>query len=522
MKLIKLIPLCAIALAATSTQALAENTFRWTSQGDALTLDPHSQNEGPTLATNGMMYESLVTRDTDLALQPELAVSWESMDGNIWRFTLRQGVKFQGGEDFTAEDVAFSIDRAKHEKSDFKEQVGSIIEVIVVDDHTIDFVTEEIDPILPNKLTSFYIMDKGWSEANNVVTPQDFAGSEETFAVRNTNGTGPFKLVSRAPDELTVMEKNPDWWGDGQFPTNIDRIEYRPIGNAATRVAALLSDEVDFILDPPLQDLKRIDAADGLKTNTVPQIRTIFFGMDQTIEELRTSNIKGANPFADVRVREAMNLAIDRKAIQRVVMEGLSFPAGMLTSPGVLGNTPEQDAEIPLDVEKAKSLLTDAGYPDGFSVQLDCPNNRYINDEKICQAAVSMFSKIGVDVSLDAIPKAQHFPKIQNRTSDFYMLGWGVPTLDSHYVFSYLIDVEGSWNAAGYNNEKVNSLISAMTSETDLAKREQMIDDTWTQVRADMPYIPIHHQVIAWGMSDKVDTPMSADDALRPRFITMK
>jgi len=522
MTLKKIIPLCAIALAASSTQALAENTFRWTSQGDALTLDPHSQNEGPTVATAGMIYESLVTRDTDLVLQPELAQSWEPMDGNIWRFTLREGVKFQGGEDFTAEDVAFSIARAKHEKSDFKEQVGSITEVIVVDDFTIDLVTEEIDPILPNKLTSFYIMDKGWSEANNVATPQDFAGKEETFAVRNTNGTGPFKLVSRAPDELTVMEKNTDWWAAGQFPTNIDRIEYRPIANAATRVAALLSDEVDFILDPPLQDLKRIEAADGLKTSTVPQIRTIFFGMDQGIDELRTSNIKGENPFADVRVREAMNLAIDRKAIQRVVMEGLSFPAGMVTSPGVLGNTPEQDAEIPLDVDKAKSLLADAGYPDGFSVQLDCPNNRYINDEKICQAAVSMLSKIGVDVSLDAIPKAQHFPKIQNRTTDFYMLGWGVPTLDSHYVFSYLLDAEGSWNAADYNNESVNSLIKAMASETDLAKREQMIDEAWTQVRKDMPYIPIHHQVIAWGMSDNVDTAMSADDALRPRFITMK
>ena len=217
-----------------------------------------------------------------------------------------------------------------------------------------------------------------------------------------------------------------------------------------------------------------------------------------------------------------MNLAIDRKAIQRVVMEGLSFPAGMITSPGVLGHTAEQDAEIPLDLAKAKALMEEAGYADGFSVQLDCPNNRYINDEKICQAAVSMLSKIGVDISLDAIPKAQHFPKIQNRTSDFYMLGWGVPTLDSHYVFSYLLEAEGSWNAIGYSNDYVNSITAEIATETDLAKREEMSGKAWTQVRADMPYIPIHHQVIAWGMADNVDTPMSADDALRPRFITMK
>lgn len=510
-----------IALALASGQAMSENVLRWTSQGDALTLDPHSQNESPTIAMNGMMYESLVTRDSEMTLLPELAESWES-SGNVWTFKLRKGVKYHGGEDFTAEDVVFSFERARSEASDYKEQIKSVLEVNVVDDHTIELVTDGPNPILPNQLTSLYIMDKGWAEENNVSLPQDFAAGEETFAVRNANGTGPFKLISRAPDELTEMEANKDWWGAGEFPGNVDRLEYRPISNAATRVAALLSDEVDFVLDPPLQDLKRIEGADGLKTTTVPQVRTIFFGMDAGVEELRSSNIKGKNPFADVKVREAMNLAIDRKAIQRVVMEGLSFPAGMITSPGVLGNTADQDAEIPFDLEKAKSLMAEAGYPDGFSVQLDCPNNRYNNDEKICQAAVAMLARVGVEVKLEAIPKSQHFPKIQNRVSDFYMLGWGVPTLDSHYVFSYLLDVEGSWNAVGYNNAKVNEVTKAIASEIDLDKRTMMIDEAWSEVRKDMPYIPIHHQVIAWGMSEKVDAPIAADDAFRPRYAVMK
>jgi peptide/nickel transport system substrate-binding protein len=517
----KIVLAAAISAALFSGQALSENVLRWTSQGDALTLDPHSQNEAPTVAMNGMMYESLVTRDPDMNLVPELAESW-SADGDVWTMNLRKGVKFHGGEDFTAEDVAFSFERAKHEASDFKEQVKSVLEVKIIDDHTVELVTDGVNPILPNQLTSFFIMDKGWATDNNVVNPQDFANNEETFAIRNTNGTGPFKLVSRAPDELTVLEANPDWWGKGQFPGNIDKMEYRPIGNAATRVASLLSNEVDFLLDPPLQDLKRIEGADGLKTVTVPQVRTIFFGMDQGAAELRTSDVKGKNPFADIRVREAMNLAMDRKAIQRVVMEGLSFPAGMITSPGVLGNTPEQDAEIPLDVDKAKQLMADAGYADGFSVQLDCPNNRYNNDEKICQAAVAMLARIGVKVNLDAIPKAQHFPKIQNRTSDFYMLGWGVPTLDSHYVFSYLLEDGGSWNAVNYNNARVNEITKLIASETDVEARTKLIDEAWAQVRADMPYIPIHHQVIAWAMSDKVNAPIGSDNALRPRFIEMQ
>ncbi|MDE4172538.1 ABC transporter substrate-binding protein [Phaeobacter sp. PT47_59] len=515
----KMFTVSLLAMAAASP-ALAENVLRWTSQGDALTMDPHSQNEGPTIAMNGQIYESLVTRDAAMNLQPELAESWEAgADG--WTFKLRQGVKFHDGADFTAEDVVFSFERAKHEASDYKEQAKNVTAVEVIDDYTVKLTTDGPNPILPNQLTSIYMMDKGWAEANNVTAPQDFKAKEETYAVRNANGTGPFTLVSRAPDELTVLARNGDWWGEGLFPGNIDKIEYRPIANAATRVAALLSGEVDFVLDPPLQDLKRIEAADGLGVSTVAQIRSIFFGMDQGVDQLRSSNVEG-NPFKDKRVREAFNLAIDKAAIQRVVMEGLSFPTGMITPPGVLGNTPDNDASYGFDPEKAKSLLAEAGYPDGFSIQLDCPNNRYNNDEKICQAAVAMLAKVGVKVNLDAIPKAQHFPKIQKRESDFYMLGWGVPTLDSHYVFSYLLDGKGSWNATGYNNARVNEITSAITTEIDIDKRTALIGEAWDLVKADIPYVPIHHQVLAWGISDKVEIPISADDAFRPRFAVMK
>jgi peptide/nickel transport system substrate-binding protein len=396
------------------------------------------------------------------------------------------------------------------------------VSVEVIDDHTVKLLTDGPNPILPNQLSDLFIMDSGWAKANNVENPQDFAGKEETFAVRNANGTGPFVLGSRAPDEMTVLTRNANWWGNDMFPGNVDKIEYRPISNAATRVAALLSGEVDFVLDAPLQDLKRIEAADGLQVKTVAQIRSIFFGMDQGVDELRSSNIKGKNPFKDARVREAFNLAIDKKAIQRVVMEGLSFPTAMITPPGVLGNTPELDKSYGFDLDRAKSLMADAGYGDGFEIQLDCPNNRYNNDEKICQAAVAMLAKIGVKVKLDAIPKAQHFPKIQKRVTDFYMLGWGVSTLDSHYVFSYLIESKGSWNGTGYSNARVDEITKLIASETDIPKRTALIDEAWTIVKSEMPYVPIHHQVLAWGMSDKIDIPISSDDRLRPRFVVMK
>ncbi|MEM7253366.1 MAG: ABC transporter substrate-binding protein [Pseudomonadota bacterium] len=504
------------SIAAVVVPAHAENVLRWTSQGDALTLDPHGQNEGPTGTMNQQIYEPLVRRDPKMVLEGALAESWQPLGQSGWEFKLRKGVKFHDGADFTAEDVAFSIGRAQMEDSDFKEQVKSIKEVKVVDDHTVHFMTDGPNPILPNEITNVFMMDKGWAEKHNVTKPQDFEGKEETYAVRNTNGTGPFVLEKRLPDEHTVLAKNPNWWGLGANPHNIDRIDYRPVKNAATRVASLLSGEVDFVLDPPLQDLKRIEAQDDLKVTTVNQIRTIFFGMDQGVSELRSSDVKGKNPFADVRVRKAMYQSLDVEAIKRIVMEGLSFPAGIITSPGVHGFSDALDKRHPHDVTAAKALLAEAGYPNGFSVQLDCPNNRYNNDEKICQAAVAMLAKIGIKVKLDAIPKSQHFPKIKNRVSDFYMLGWGVPTLDSHYVFSYLFHSNGSWNGTGYTNAMVDELTDNVQVETDLTKRTAMIDKAWNQVKDDVVYLPIHHQVIAWGMADKLNLPIVPNDS--PNF----
>jgi len=522
MKLTNLTAAVLLVAGATTGLAHAETVLRWTSQGDALTLDPQGQNEGPTSTMNSQIYEPLVRRDPNMVLEAALAESWGPKGSNVWEFKLRKGVKFHDGADFDAEDVVFTIGCAQHKNSDFQEQVKSITDIKVIDSHTVHFITDGPNPILPNEITNVYMMDKGWSEKHDVTAPQDFEGGEENYAVRNTNGTGPFILEKRLPDEETVLVKNNDWWGLSSHPHNIDKIVYRPIKNAATRVAALLSGEYDFVLDPPLQDLKRIDAQAGLKVVTVNQIRTIFFGMDQGVAELRTSDVKGKNPFKDKRVREAFYRSLDVDAIQRVVMEGLSFPAGIITSPGVHGFTQELDQRRSFDVGAAKKLLADAGYPDGFTVQLDCPNNRYNNDEKICQAAVAMLAKAGVNVKLDAIPKSQHFPKIKNRVSDFYMLGWGVPTLDSHYVFSYLFASDGSWNGTGYNNPKVDELTQAFAVETDLAKRDQQIAEAWSIVKDDIVYLPIHHQVIAWGMSDKLTMPIVPNDTPQFRWAVMK
>ncbi len=518
----RVLAVAATCLSVTTMSAAAENVLRWAAQGDALTMDPMSASEAPTIAASRKIYDSLVYPDKDVKFVAGLATSWEPIGPTTWEFNLRQGVKFHDGSDFTAEDVKFSIERAKSETSDYQGYIESVTGVTIVDPMTVHIETSGPNPILPNQLATIFIMSKAWSEANDVTQPQDRSAGEETFAVRNAMGTGPYKLALREPGIRTVLEKNPDWWGAGEYPHELDRIEFTPISNPATRVAALLSGEIDFLLDPPTQDLARIENTPGLQVKQVAQVRTIFLGMNQGVDKLLTANVD-ENPFKDIRVRQAIYHAIDVNAIQRKVMRGFAIPAGVVTSPAVHGYSEELDERLAYDPEKARTLLAEAGYPDGFSIQLDCPNDRYINDEAICQAAVAMLAKVGIDVSLSAISKTLHFPKIHNRETDFYMLGWGVPTLDSHFAFSYLYkSADEGWNGTGWVDPEVDAMTDAIEVEIDLAKRDQMIADLWKNVDDNVNYVPIHHKVIVWAMSDKFDMPMSADNDPRFRYLTYR
>ncbi len=329
------------ALLLTTAAPLSAETLRWARSGDALTLDPHAQNEGPTHTIRHQMYEPLIIRDVTGAFEAALATDWapKADDPNVWVFNLREGVTFHDGAAFTAEDVVFSFERAKQPNSDMKELIGSITEVRAVDDFTVEMVTDGPNPILPSNLTNLFIMDKTWTEANGTVDVQDFEGGEITFATTNANGTGPYVLQSREPDVKTVMTRNDAYWGIDQFPMEVTEIVYTPIQNAATRVAAMLSGEVDFLQDMPVQDLERVNDVDGLVVKQAPQNRVIFFGMNQGADDIEADSIDGANPLADVRVRKAMSMAINRDAIRQVVMRGQSEPAGMIAPPFVTGRS---------------------------------------------------------------------------------------------------------------------------------------------------------------------------------------
>ncbi len=497
-----------------SNNAIAK-TIKWSMQGDSLTLDPHAQNEGPTTQVSRQIYEALVTRGLDMSIGPQLATKWKAVDPNTWYFYLRDDVKFSNGQKMTSEDVVFSILRAKQPTSDFKEYISTISSVKAIDDYTVQIKTSKPNPILLNQLSNIFVMSKQWATDNFAIAPQNWDAGQETFSATNAMGTGPFKITLREPNTKTVFKKNGKWWGNVEH--NITEIQLLPIKNAATRVAALLSGEIDIVTDAPVQDLARISSSGGHKVESTPQMRTIFLGMDQAADKLRTGNT-GDNPFKKKEVRQALYQAIDIEAIKKKVMRGLSEPAGIITFPGVTGYTKALDKRLPYDVDAAKKLLADAGYPDGFDVELRCPNDRYVNDEAICTAVVGMLGKIGVNVSLFAQTKSKHFKELKDNQGDFYMLGWGVPTLDSHYVFHYLYESGASWNKVNFSDSDVDAAIRVMEGEVDLDKRNAAIAKAWKIVRDNIAYLPLHHQVISWASKSNVDVPIRPNNEPLFRF----
>ncbi len=515
-----------VAAALLAAPSLSAKTLRWSSQGDILTMDPHSQNEGLNNSWSDHIYESLVTRGKDMKVEPCLAVSWERLSPTVMRFKLRPNVKFHDGAPFTADDVVFSIPRAQMETSRFRPYIGNVKEVKKIDDLTVEIVTDGPAPVLVPGLTEIRIMSKAWATKHNVLRPQDFAGKEETFASRNANGTGPYVLKSRDADVKTVAVKNSNWWG--KLDGNVDEVVYLPIKQDSTRIAALLTGEIDFVLDPPPQDIPRLKGDSHIRIVEGAENRTIFYGMDQYRDELLYSSVKGKNPFKDPRVRQAFQMAIDLHAIKTQVMRGLSVPGAVMYAPNVEFYPKDLDKVKAPDVEKAKKLIKDAGYPQGFEVTLDCPNNRYINDEKICVATAAMLAKIGVTVKVNAIPRTLLFPKLEKLDTSFYMLGWGVPTFDPQYALQSLVrtriekTADGDYNYGRYSNAKVDEAIDKMKTEVDPKKRAELAREASKIHMEEVGHIPLHYQVIPWAMRSNVSVVHRADNRLLAKWVTIK
>ena len=503
-------------------------TLRWANRGDPQTTDPHSQNEGLTNNINQLLYEFLIGRDKKLNLVPELAVSWLQIDPVTWRFKLRPDVRFHDGTPFTADDVVFSFERARADTSQLRVYANAAGIPRKIDALTVEFKTSGPNPIELEHIALINIMSKAWCERNRATKPQNFTQKEEMITAHQANGTGPYVLKSREPDVKTVLVKNPDWWGikEGRFQGNVDEVIFTPISSDATRLAALLSGEIDLINDPPPQDVPRLKQNSGISVLEGVEIRVVFIGMDQQRDELLYSSVKGRNPFKDKRVRQALYQAIDIEAIRNTTMRGLSQPTGaVLPAPLPWVVAPEQ--RFPFDRAKARALLAEAGYPNGFEVTLDCPNNRYVNDEKICQALAAMWSQIGVAITVTALPRAIYFPKLEKLDTSLYMLGWGGAATDPIFILQPVLHGangkgDGDYNYGRYSNARLDALIDQVKTELDVEKRRRLINEALLIEHDEFLLLPLHRQVIPWATRANVRAVHLANNNVIPQWVSVQ
>ena len=512
-------------LGATSVVASAQ-TIRIANQGDALSLDPHSLNESLQLSTTANVYETLTGRNKDLSLAPLLATSWKQTSPSVWRFELRKGVQFHDGTPFTADDVLFSLARAGGDGSDMKSNTNDIKEVRKVNEHTIDIETKAPFPVLPDVLSTVMIMSKKWCIENKAEKPVDRRKGIENTASFKANGTGPVRVRERQPNVRTVFVRNGTYWG--KIDGNVQEVIFTPIANPSTRVAALISGEIDVMEPIPVQDIPRVNASPTARAVVGPELRTIFLGMDQKRDELLYSSVKGKNPFKDKRVRQAFYQAIDIVGIQRTVMRGASRPTALMVGPGIVGWNEAQDKRLPFDQEASKKLLADAGYPNGFEVTMNCPNDRYVNDAQTCQAVAANLARVNIKVNLAAETKGTYFPKILRRDTSFYLLGWTPSTYDAHNALNALMRCpddktgDGQFNLGAYCNPKFDELTVKIQSETDKPKRDAMIKEAFQIHTDDIGHLPLHQQSLAWGVSKKVTLTQMADNYMPYKWMSVK
>jgi len=503
---------------------VSAQTLRWASQGDPQTMDPHSQNETLTNNINGQIYERLTHRDAKLALVPGLAESWKQTGPLTWRFKLRAGVKFHDGAPLTADDVVFSIQRAREPASQVSVYANAVGTPKRVDDLTVDFQLATANPVFLQHIDQLWIMNRTWCEAHRVTKPLDFKQKQESHASVNANGTGPFMLASRQPGIKTVLKRNPAWWNKAEG--NVQEVVYTPIASDATRLAALVSGEIDFLNDPAPRDIARLRNTAGVKVIEGPENRLVFIGMDQARDKLLYGKAPGdKNPFKDVRVRRALYQAIDIEAIKTRLMAGQSVPTGALTPSSIASfDDPALQTRLPHDLAAARKLMAEAGLAEGFDVTLDCPNNRYVNDEEICVALASMWAQIKVRVKVNATPRVQHFPKLEKLDTSLYMYGWGGSVTDAEAALTPLYRHRGAKGVGDYNygnfrNDRADALAAQSSVEADPKKREQQIRGALAALREEVNILPLHRQVIPWAAKANVTPVHRADNWLELAWV---
>jgi peptide/nickel transport system substrate-binding protein len=504
-------------------------TLRIASAFDPATMDPHSLALLYHTRVVFRIYEGLVGRDEQYRLEPALATEWRHVDPLTWRFKLRPGVKFHDGSAFTADDVVFSIERALAAPSQRAFTLTGVTGARQVDPLTVDLLLSAPDAVLPEKLRLVAMMSRRWSVAHGVERAQDYNARQETFAVRNANGTGPFRLERFEPDSRTQLKSNPAWWGRADRRNgNVDTLSFVTIRADATRIAALSAGEVDLVVDPPYQDVERLQHDTRLAVTQITDINTSFLTFDQFHEKLPGADDAvngGRNPFRDVRVRRAVYQAVNIDLMIQKVLRGQATATGAMFPPMMEGNLPELEPRLRYDPVAARALLVEAGWPQGFDITLECVNVPY--RERVCQSISAMLTQVGIRTRLHTSPGTQFFSMVSQGSAPFIEYGW-TATSDAWANLNGLLH---TWNPAGggtfnggrYANPKLDALIDDIRSENDLTRRRALVGTALRLARDDLPYIPLYRRTLNWAMQRAVQRPvMWPDDTVPAQWVTVR
>lgn len=506
--------LLATALTLPGLAAQAQDLIIATKSGPA-SMDPHFTATAANAEAAKQIFDTLVKSGNDLSLQPGLATEWKAIDQTTWEFKLREGVKFHDGSDFTAEDVKFSIERVPSVTGPNPTTIYTrrISGIEIADPLTIRLTTNGPAPNLPNDMIRMFIVSH--KAAAGLSTPDAASAAFNSGAA--AIGTGPYKFVKWAPTEDLILERFDGYWGGAEPWAKVTRKE---ISNDAARVAQLKAGAVDIISKVPATDIAVLEADSNLSLTPVDNVYITYMEFDFREDPPQVFDNSGnkmpENPMRDPRVREAFDLALDRESIVEFALEGQGAVPTQMVSSSIFGYNPEiQPAAY--DVARAKELLAEAGYPDGFRVTLSYATDRL--PVEIGPTVAQMLASIGITADVNGVPAAVFNPARTRGEYSLYMASWGTLTGEANYTLSSLMHSNapekglGAFNVRGYVNPEMDKLIEDAAVEMDEEKRRALLAAANMLVATDRPDLPLVVNQSVWAMKkDKVTLTPRVDD----------